>query len=533
MTTGKTANVGSLSTIKRIGMVLSILAAATIGLGFSGDNAPNPEQPQPERELLSSVYDAVELASENLAFALQEHKISVPHTIRYLWIDNAGLEEWQIGSLWLHMISTNSLFKQPARAAQGFLARVDLSDYANDDPGTLQRLLDTWEELRFDPAFHENLIDDDGKVVVQVGGVNKVTWGKLCQILKTQAPVVSLPYFITRVSSAIQDQGGNNEIYGGLYYKFTGLGDEKDVLAFLGVGDGGSLSSFYTRLPSLRKVGIRKSVVTGKERIVNIFPTEARETGAWGAVTEDPADGRAGGKNSPLKNLLGFKPDAKEGIFVTPLGLHWFTLWNGEGKRQDEAPNKVVSADMFMDSLGHRNPHSTRLQPAISCISCHWALDDADGWRPLHNDVRDAMLRGVFAFDGYDRGKLERLYQGPDIKLILRAKADLSEAVLRATGTWAASQTQADVVKLAGRKTVQVYSDYLYSPVDARIVLRESGVIPPKDNKHAAAILAALIPPAKVGEAEDLDLDDLRAGKTINRFDWDVIRARAGKAVRR
>lgn len=515
-------------------MVLSVLAAATIGLGFSGDNAPRADEQPAEKERLSSAYDAVELASENLAFAISEKKIHNTSTIKYLWIDNAGLEEWQVGSLWLHMISTNSLFKQPARAAQGFLARVDLVDYANDDPKTLQRLLDTWEELRFDPAFHENVIDDDGKVVAQVNGVNKATWGKLCQILKTEAPVVSLPYFLVRVSSAIQDQGGNTgDIYGGLYYRFTGLGDEADVLSFLGVGDGKSIAKFYERLPSLKKVGIRKSVVTGKERIVNVFPTEARETGAWGAVTEDPADGRAGGKNSPLKNLLDFKPDAKEGIFVTPLGLHWFTLWDGEGKRQDEAPNKVVSSDMYFDIGGHRNPHSTRLQPAISCISCHWSLDDADGWRPIRNDIGEAMRRGVFPFSGYNRGQIERLYQGPDIKLVLRARADLSEAVLRATGTWIESQTQADVVKLAGKKTIQVYSDYLYSPVDARIALRESGILPPKDNKHAAAILTALIPPAKLGEQEDLDIDDLRAGKTINRFDWDVIRSRVGMAVRR
>lgn len=526
--------------MRRLWIVLSLMAAATLGLGFSGDNEPVRGEKPPERERTSSPADAVSLADANLSIALQEKRIPFPYTIRYLWVQNGGQEEYQVGSLWLHMISANSLFKQPVRAAQGFLIRVDLRHYANDDPKTLQRLIDTWEELRFDPAFYNHQLDKDGEIVVTTlsKAVDHIVWGRLADKLQTVVPIVSLDYFLVRASTAIQDQGGSEKIYGGLYYRFTGLGDEEEVLRFLGVGDGGDVAKFYDRLPSLRRVAVRKSSVTGKKRGVKIFPTEATDSGAWGAVTEDGEDGKDGGRNSPLHALLTFKVAAKEGIFVNPLGLHWFVLWNGEGKRQDVAPQQVVTADQYFDRQGHRNPHSTRLQPAISCIACHWSTGQ-DGWLPLRNDIYDAMKRGTFPYaelgfdDVFQRDRLERLYQGPSLKLVIRAKADLSEAVLRATGPWESSETQADVVKLSSRKLLKMVQEYLYEPIDARQALREIGIVPPKDNIQAAALLSAIVPPARIGEVEELDIDDLRAGKSINRFDWDIIRGRVGASIKR
>lgn len=559
-------------------LLILIILLATVAIG-GDDRQPAPVPPEPHAQPaakaqepagpeLSVPADAVLLAWDDA----QQFPHETAYYFRYVWVQDANQLDRMAGNLAIHLVSNNSVVKRPTEIGAGYLLRLDVRHYAIFEKDR-KRFLKTWEELRFDPFFNKLVTKDTIKVlelengepptvaVVRNGETVHVrldqllegevarlpakhlpakTYLKLRVLLQTEAPVVSLPYVLTRMLTAVKDQGGSATVFSGLYVEFFGLeetpakGTALDaLLATIGTGDGIDVEAFFARVPSERRLAMWKSRVTGKPRRVDLLPAQTVITGAWVSITQDPADGNYSGLSHAMKSLVRLNAAAREVIWATPLELHGFGLYDGKGGLQREAPSPVVSAEIYRDRNGASCPHSARLQPAISCIECHWAKDDAEGFRPLRNDVLTLkQRRGVVPVDDVNLRKqdlyevqqmLERLYQGDPRRgeveeLISRARADLSKAVLRVTGPWPGGRgDQTDVVRLAGAHLVKVYQRYSYEPIDARDALRELGVRPPDKLAEAAALFAQLVP---AGRYETATLEALRAGDEVNRFDW-------------
>lgn len=548
-----------------------VVAALSFAIGTGPAPAPPPEAPKvkplstPGAVVPLALLDARKIETARKARPT-DARIPDPQFIRYAWIEDGNGLDWKASAVALGLLSGFSEPTPPVRLPGGYLLRVDLTKYVPDQGKSLARFAQTWEELRFDPAFNKlvtnttvALLDEETQLhqtkVVRDGEEVTVTlvdllqgeaarlpskhipqaeWRELCGLLGTEAPIVDFRYLVTRGLTAIKAQFGNRTLFGGLYYDFNGFpATEAEFLKFIGVGDGGSLEAFYARLPSERRVGMWKSAVTEKERQVVIFPAETVPTGSWGAITRDPNRENSGGRFSAMRTLIGFKFAASEGIFVSPVGLHWFLLWDGDGKIQEVAPQSVVAADGYRDRFGNRSPHSKELQPAISCIKCHWAIDDSDGWKPLRNDVLALNRRGLVPIADLDlrgrsvrevRDKLVALYKGEPDKLVTRARDDLDEAVLRVSGgPWPRAENQRiSDVRLAGQRLVTVYEQYNYEPVDASIALYELGIVPPRNHKDAVAVFNKAVPPTPGGLLEDVAIGSIQDGLYINRYDWAV-----------
>lgn len=483
---------------------------------------------------------------------------------RYVWIQSASDLDAKSVSLAVNLLSLNSELKAPPATAGGYLVRLDARNYAPHLEDR-QRWLKTWELLRFDPSFSRLVTRDTARLVELSDGKPAMVWawrGEWVQVridqlmdgdvarlpainipqeamadlkamLKTEAPIVSLPYFLFRSLTTIKDQGGNATIFGGLYYEFQGT-DSKSadaLLRSLGVGDGAP--NFFDRIPSERRVAMWKRGPTGKPGQIIFQPTQTVLSGGWVGITGDPADGNYDGIANAMQSLLGLKVAAREYIYTKPNRLHGFALANGQGVLQQEAPAAVALAPVYMDRNGKANPHSGRLQNATSCIQCHWARDASSGFISVSNDVLTLRKRrGFVPLDDVTsrrkdlavvQSQLEQLYAfDPDRneKLISRARDDLSEAVLRATGPWPGGKgDQTDVVLLASTHLLGIINRYAYEPVDARDALRDLGVDPP------AKLADALILWEKSldrGTIDDVTIASIGAGLEVPRYSWSI-----------
>jgi hypothetical protein len=205
-----------------------------------------------------------------------------------------------------------------------------------------------------------------------------------------------------------------------------------------------------------------------------------------------------------------------------------FGLFNGDGVRQDEVP-----PDVAVDSTIPA-PHTRRLQAAIGCIRCH-GTDGSDGWKPLQNDVKtllsgkldllgDLTQRNRIASDVLDR--LSGLYQGDFAKNLRRARDDVAEVTLKATGPWPDAKDQTDAAKVAAVKVADEYAAYNYDLVDAQSALRELGIDAGKS--ESLQLIGMLLPPDERAAFADVILEDpriaaLKAGLGINRSDWALV----------
>lgn len=353
----------------------------------------------------------------------------------------------------------------------------------------------------------------------------------------SQAPLVSVDYLASRLLSAIKDKGLYKVLYGGLYYDFAGIktSDDKDVtdedlfLESLGIGKKGERAkALFDRLNSDQRLAVFKSRVTGKPRRIDLFrsPAGSRDGGGFVSFTHDLKDEDVDIGTHPIFNLIDFKDAAREVIYERANGLQGYVLFNGEGKRQDEAPPDVVIDSTIPDG------HTKRLQSAISCIRCH---GKETGWQPLANDVK-ALLSGkldVFA-DLSDKKKLtqdevlDRLqaYGGNFDKWLTNARDDYSQFMLRATGPWKlGAPDQTAVVKVASAHMSDVWAGRWYQTVDAARALRELGV--PGEKGKEQAMLRRLLPPDLQGVAFGIIAEDPRAaalkeGVSIRPQDFDL-----------
>lgn len=463
------------------------------------------------------------------------------------------------------------------------LARFDLRWYWSKS-ADLEDVLRIWEEFRFDPRFnllltrdtlrflptpvhheriewvledcepytlngerytqrwvkHEKEEDTSSLNVVRVVSdiLDKRLVATLVDATHSQAPVVNSSYFIVRALTTIQGKGVFHDVYRGLYYELSGIGrsfkkgtDLDNFLAGLGVGNVGSgvtAEQLFDQLQSDQRIAIFRSGVSGKPRRADLFHSLAGRVGesqSIVSITHDIRDDNIDIGTHPVMNLLDFRDDAREVMFEKANGLQGGALFNGAGVLQDVVPPDVAADHLVPE------PYTRNLQPFISCIHCHWK---ENGWKAAKNDAKTLLSKylDVFGDVGPEGRKiaiqsdvvarLAGLYAGDfEFKVLPRARNDLAANVLRATGPWRASKTQADAAKLAAEQVWGIYRRYVYEMVGASDFLSDAGI---QYKGDASTAFNLVVPPVRFrpGEPEDPRKGALGVGLSIPRTDYDL-----------
>ena len=333
---------------------------------------------------------------------------------------------------------------------------------------------------------------------------------------------------------------------GGFYYELRGVvnGDRRlnqaEILKMRGASESASLA-----FRSTNTIGMWRSFVTGAGRRIYIFfGVAARPSDAFPimSITEDRfKDGEQVGQH-PIFNLLpkgGFVAQGKEALFTLPTGLWEGYLFDGDGDLVNAAPGNLVS-DRTVPT-----PHSTELEPVISCIRCH---AKEDGWRSAPNSVqqllgqnRDRERRTLVVGDltqlrdGRSAAdvlnEIASLYQGDATAALSSARDSFNRACENLT-RFDASGFPGDGPSVYGGEEAlgvigQAFNDYWYQPVSPSMACRDLGIYAP-DNEIAKQYLTQLIPPLPSGR-EDPALLTIRAWNesdptfVISRQVWEQI----------
>lgn len=320
-------------------------------------------------------------------------------------------------------------------------------------------------------------------------------------------------WFISKAVSTLQ---------GGQYYSFIGainrVGQKLSQTEYL--LSRGASEEQVEKLNSDQRAALVESKVTGKPRRIDMFRgVGARLTDGLGlvSVTRDGDDEDTGPDTDPIRNLLKVKDKAREVILERANGLLEYTLFDGEGKLQLSAPSNVVS-DRTVPA-----PHTTSLQPMISCIRCH---GPDEGWKPANNDILTLRRNGFLAL--YDLQskttlseaveRLESLYQAEPEPIFIRARTFYDTAAKAASGLGVT-----DVC----RAVSDIYLDYWYTKVGSQVALAELGFLA-DDAKQATEVLKLLVPPLPPQEPDGVAPEDpwigfLASGVPIPRNKWEEI----------
>jgi len=501
--------------------------------------------------------------------------------IRYLWCPDG---QFKAANLALNIIArgavpvrarvlTPSRVKGlPGGTPAGVLLRVDVRSYARFFPGTLVSVpnpdvadwLKYWEYMKYDPTFnllvtkdnvdfatYQKQVKDTGQAeddIIRLNPDYVPELGKLQELLHSEAPILLDRYFMSVVLHTIKkdpvrkDDNAYTAIWGGLYYEFRGIKRSKekgttDEDLFLHDFGIDNREAFFDRLGTDQRSALFRSGVTGRQRRVDFFNTPGGR--AWdimgvGSITHDIRQEDIDTGTHPLMNLLTFKDQAREDIFVSANGMHAYAIFDGQGRLLDEAAPNIVSDRTVPE------PHPPRLQCALSCIACHEA-EGSDGWKQIGNDVKK-LLGNRVGFSGekqlpgldivadlhsHDQvGALNRLaglYLGDFKKGMQRSRDDYAQAVLKASGPW--GDDQAQIVKTAMSTVTKMTRDYIYGEVTPEQALRELGV---ELNGNSAEQLSDLLPPepAQVGFLpEDPRVAALKKGIPIPRTDWSFVQS--------
>ena len=508
---------------------------------------------------------------------------------RYIWVtpdEEDFAEVTQALSHAVNSVSNTAVIRRPVPLGKDklLILRVDVRDYSD---GRTEEFIGAWEELKFDPRFNLLLTKDtlkfateapefpkvrkkvkvppyvaeDGKTydykyvtetskedVVRVVGehLDPKNVTVLVDATRSQAPIVSHPYFVTRALTAVKDRGLFKTVYGGLYYDllvikrgFEKGTDEDNLLERLGIGNvaaGVTAEKVFDKLRSDQRVAVFRSGVTGRPRRVDFLKTLAsRDSQSLYVTTHDLKAQDIDIGQHPIMNLLKFKDAAREAIWELPNGLLGYVLFDGNGTLQDEVPPDVA-ADTTIPA-----PYGTRLQPAISCIRCH---KTTRGWQPVKNDVKQLLSKFLDVFDDAAKKRQDEavvriagLYAGdPEFKLLPRGRDDYSSAVLRATGPWKKSKDQTDIAERVSDKLREIYARHNYRLIGASDALSDLGVTDVKE-EDAPAKLREVLPPVPIFDGgfirEDPRIGALMSGLSINRVDWDLVYAFAAARKQR
>jgi hypothetical protein len=362
----------------------------------------------------------------------------------------------------------------------------------SDDPKEILRLLAVWDSLAaIDPHFHERLLVDGewrirpARYLEEVGLELEGIFPRLSNGRpKLTLPVAYGPWVLKMMLASIE---------GGQYLTFRGLTPGKTTL-------NDYLASRGAPLP---KKGIEQlgliSHVTGKARAIRYYqggdvrPTASR---ALVFITDDIFDENTDRRSNPFSSLLNVKPDGHEVFVVLPNGWIEFTLFNGNGVLVAEAP--MGSPKFLVSDNRVPAPFSPRLHGAISCLRCHAPFD---GYQPAQNEVADRIrsfgvlaesLSGDALQQFRELKQIGALYQAKqlDINSVLQdARDGFCRRVSEVTGL-----ADAEAAKIGCGYVSDIYGDYDFKWVDAKIALERAGVTLPKEDPLGIKTMQALIP---------------------------------------
>lgn len=425
---------------------------------------------------------------------------------RYVWMPYADeqLYKW-------HLYTANECVSdlhnghivRPTVLAGGTLLRWDLRHLAPqiraDGTPDVFRLMAVWDSI-FDPHLSVQLVSpikikiatapykaNDGKtysfrIVDRSTTTSELfePYGSQLQALTlTNTPMITLHELQRRMLTTVD---------GGKYYDLLGLPSTvNELLAKFGA-ERNRAEQFRSDLKAVQLVS---GVTHGPRRIV-ILPGQGSrpsENQSLAFLTEDFVLDTVAAGNDPARNLAGTVHDAGEIIIERPNGGHVYYLADGQGKRQDLAPDKIPVHDPnFIDK---------RLQPAKSCIVCH-AQEQSRGLISFQQQAVDSLGH---SFDAVERGAVEGVqiadparlvgqYRWNADKLVSRCRDDYSDFAIATTGNLQPEDL--------GELTRQFFVGYWETPVDAREALCVLGQEPPATVREASAQLRQILPPLNV-----------------------------------
>lgn len=315
----------------------------------------------------------------------------------------------KVVSFHVNSLSREAEIIRPREVTPQLLA-INIDDYRWIDTtfGELGRSIATGE-----PYYHVTLQVPGSKDRTRAAAPWIAGYGiaDLVNITQSQTPVVRADWFIYQ--TGIQaDRNGHG------YYDFLELGKaEKDFQKLIGADT--------AKARELRKemaAAVARSGVTLNNRSMARMPTL---TGPYW-FTQDFKTSKD--KQNTIR-LLDFsaeppKGDASEQYGTLPNGLFCFWLQNGDGVRQDSAPD-------FIASDSKSSSTDRRVHVGLSCIRCH-----IPGIQPIDDHAR-RLFQGNIQLVSPDYDKLKRLrqlYLSDLPRQIVRDQADYAEAVRSCNG---------------------------------------------------------------------------------------------------
>ena len=360
----------------------------------------------------------VELAARDLAGVRPDRRPFVRYLSAYHQINPKNLASLdQILRFWVNSLSRDPELIAPTRVAPG-LWRVDLEDY--------QWSVSTWEKLaQEEPYFTLKLVVARQAVKVRKwwpGGKDKTgkyfpphwyeveennegeefaaapwTPAREALYLREQTgsvvPVVRADWWIWQTATQVDRKVG--------YYDFLGLGTKEADFHELVGADIGKARKLRREIGAL----VSRSTVTLHNRALERFDAISGPYWRSRDFNRDSAE-----KNA-LRILDGdIEEDASEQYGSLPNRLWAFWLQDGQGNRQDTAPDFIAS-----DGLAHGTDR--RVVIGLSCVRCH-----VEGIRPIKDWARKVYQPPFDLEDTIDYRRTRAL----------RSKylSDLAEAVL-------------------------------------------------------------------------------------------------------
>lgn len=445
---------------------------------------------------------------------------------RYIWIPPWGNERWvpAVGFS-VNTAANHARTIQPAAViANGWMMRYDLRRLA-PSPLALGKLLDTWDGLaKDDPYFHVPDVNTKLGVAVIAPHLPQEQAAALAGLSLSTGAIYRADWFLVKALSTLD---------GGRYYEFRQVvrKPEKGSALDNWLSSRGLFVGTTEAVGGERRAAMFRSGVTGKPRRIDIYPTL---TGGVGSITRDILDGETGPDAHPIRSLLELRAQGAEVIVQRADGLHDFLLADAKGNILDEAPPDLVR-DHTIPA-----PHTSRLQPAISCIRCH-GPEPSEGWQPVTNDVARLLGTRLNVFADISKNltpeqvadKLAGFY-ALDVdsadSLLGRGRRDYAVAVNRVT-QGIQFQDSKSVVAAVSKQVSDIYAAYQWDIVTSEVAAREIGFAIKQDAKRTNPLDRILSQPALEIPVDPV-IGFLRIGVSVNRSDFEIVYADLFSSVR-
>lgn len=484
----------------------------------------------------SLVYCVVALA----AMLLNDITVATQPYTRLIYVASGDDTDCAVVDWAVNMAMNHASVQIPLERPSKQYIKLDLEELSGGDSNKLRLLLDTWELMAIDEPYFLGEVQifngTHGKFLKRVP--QRHLNAELLTQFNTNVPVVEHRWFLRKLLSTLPDGGS-----GGLYYKFRGVpATQSEFLREFGGFPEREAQAALDRTRSDQKAAMLFSGVTGKPRAMTMFHSFGGHTAhnqGLIMITQDFADDNKDPRANPIRSLEELRFDATEIIAELRNGLHVFALYDGQGRRQDAAPDKIVRDHQIPA------PYTNRLQAAISCIRCH---GPDDGIKPMPNEIPelDLLSLGFLNRDGsllIDTKRIDRLkgqFAARTDKPFDRARDDYSDAT-----TFIASKYGVDgSSKVLAAHLTDMWAKFNYTLVDEEQAKEEIEAITGIEIDKSRSLAEVLAPLNKIsivdersgksvaGIVEDPFVKALKVFKPIGRDQFEVIFPDLAKRVR-